>query len=575
MKIHFRYLSTSLFAILLSCAVRAADVDDPVYKAMQDEMDRSMNRLVIENMSRPYFLSYRIEDDQTLTIEARYGALVESQRSSDRYLYVDLRVGNPTVDNTNYVGDWGDLYHMRKDLADEDDYQALRHQIWLYTDQAYKNALENLARKKAFLQSHPARDSILDFSKAEHLDYMDRPAHLAADAAAWESTVKSAAEALRNYRSLQDWKVTYRAVAANKRYISSEGNHHLKGVVIQQLEVSATAQAADGQRLTTFLRFIARDADSPPQGEELIKSVRKMAQDLEAASTAPALDEYSGPVLFSDYAAAQLMMQLFAGQLSLSREVLTPEDWMSQYFSIGKLAERVNRRVFPDFITIIDDPIPADWKGHRLLGHQVVDDQGVPSRTITLVKEGRLVTLPSTRQPSKKVPESNGHARTLINQWTIPAVTDLFVKSDRSLASPQLMAKLRGLARDSGNEYGLLVTLLEDPRISEDYSWMENSQDKPKLLTSPLIMFKVYAKDGRVEPVRGLVFDEVAVRSLRDVAATGKDEQLYGVLQPTLIPQVQYPVSIETPSILIEEMELKSNAVHEPLPLSANPLFEK
>ncbi|HEY3295724.1 MAG TPA: metallopeptidase TldD-related protein [bacterium] len=570
-----RYVSAAVLALTLCGASLAAEVKDPVFKAMQDELDRSVNRLVIEKMSRPYFLSYRIEDNERVEIGARYGALVESQRSKDRYLYVDLRVGDAALDNSNFVGDWGDLYNMRHDLAEEDDYQALRHQIWLSTDKAYKDALENLARKKAFLQTHPAQESLGDFGKADHLEVMDKPYALTADTAAWAASVRQAAAALRAYPALQDWKVTYTATAVTKRYLSSEGSRHMKGAVQQQIEVSATAQAKDGQRLSSFRRFVTRDGENPPQGEDLVKAVQKMSEELTAAVAAPALDEYSGPVLFTDYASAQVISQLFAEQLTLARDVLTPEDWMSQYFSLGKLAERMNRRVMPDFVTITDDPKTAEWKGHRLLGHQVVDDESVPSRTLTLVKEGRLVSLPSTRQPTKKTPESNGHARTLINQWTIPVVTNLFVKTDKPVAAPQMMEKLRRLAKDSGNEYGLLITRLEDERISNEYSWMDDSQDKPKLMTQPLIAYKVYAKDGRMEPVRGLIFDDVTIRSLRDISAMGKDEQVYGMLQPTMLPQVQYPVSIETPSILIEEMEFKANTAHEPLPVSSNPLFEK
>ena len=46
-----------------------------------------------------------------------------------------------------------------------------------------------------------------------------------------------------------------------------------------------------------------------------VGDIRKLAGDLSAASAAPTVDEYSGPVLFSDYAAAQLVSQLFVGQI--------------------------------------------------------------------------------------------------------------------------------------------------------------------------------------------------------------------------------------------------------------------
>ena len=54
------------------------------------------------------------------------------------------------------------------------------------------------------------------------------------------------------------------------------------------------------------------------------------------------------------------------------------------------------------------------------------------------------------------------------------------------------------------------------PEISRQYQWIE-SFDEPSsaLLTGPVITYKVYAGDGRMEPVRGLAFDEVSIRTPR------------------------------------------------------------
>ncbi len=558
-----------LTAILTASLVFAAD--DAVFKAMADELARSMTRLKIDPSPAPYFLSYRVEDHDLLQIHARYGALTESDREQNRYLYAEVRVGDKTFDNTNFLGSWQDVYNIRKSLVEENDYNALRHQIWLVTDEAYKDALENLARKRAYLQTHPVREEIADFSAAPALEHMEAPATLSVDAKAWETTVRAAAAALADFPALADWKVEYEARAANKRYLNSEQSRHLKSYVRQLLEISATTQAADGQRLSGFLRFVTSDVNAPPSGAELMEAVKKLGADLTAAAAAPVLDDYAGPVLFSDYAAAQLISQLFVNELSPVREFVAAEDWMNQMLPAGKLAERLNRRVMPEFVTITDRPDLKEWKGRRLLGYQAVDDEGVASKAITLVDKGRLMALPMGRQPTKRVAESNGHARTLINQWTQPAPTNLFVKADVSLPKKQLVEKLRKLASEFGNEYGLLITQLNERTVADGYSWAEQTQDKPEPLTAPVIAFKVFAKDGRLEPVRGLEFDEATIRSLRDIGAMGKDETLYSILQPSLISQSMYPLAIETPSILIEEMELKSNPAQEPKPISPRP----
>jgi predicted Zn-dependent protease len=559
-----------LFALVSISA--AAESEDPVFRAMQNELDRSIKQLVMKDTQLPYFLSYRVEDVESATIEARYGALTETARQKNRYLYVELRVGDQKLDNSNFVNDWDDIYTMREDLVDEDDYRAIRHKLWLMTDDAYKRALETLSRKRAYLQTHPTQDTLSDFSPAEHLKIMDKPVHLTGDMTLWENAVRTAAKALGESPALQDWKVTCSAIASAKRYVNSEGAQHQKSAVNQILEISASSQAPDGQRLSGFLRYITPTETNPPPGDQLEKDIRKLAGDLSSAALAPSLDEYSGPVLFTDYAAAQLISQLFVGQLGPTREILKAQDWMSRYLpESGKLAGRLNRRVMPDFMTVTDDPSLTTYENNPLLGFQVVDDEGVPSKTITLVKDGRLVSLPSSRQPIKNISGSNGHAMTFENQWTVPVVSNLMVKTSK----PQpLIEKLRQLCKESGSEFGLLITLLEDRRISRDYTWAQPKQEDPVMLTSPMLLYKVYAKDGKIEPVRGLDFDEVSIRSLRDIAALGKDSKSYGILQPAL-RQFQYAISIVTPSILIEEMELKRATDHEPMPMSANPMFEK
>jgi hypothetical protein len=245
----------TIAACVLLCvfAASAAAQDDVLFRAMQDEMGRSMTDLRIEGMDPPYFLSYGLQDVDAVRVEARYGALVRSDVTKARYLYVECRVGDPSFDNTNFVASWQDLNRQRAGVVEEDDYDALRHAIWLTTDDAYKSALEQLAGKQSYIQTHPQKEAIPDFSAVEPFVHMETPVELVVDASAWEDEVRAAAEVLGEYPSLQDWKVTFSAVGSNKRYLNSEGSSHLKGGLFSDIEVAATAQAEDGQRLTNFL----------------------------------------------------------------------------------------------------------------------------------------------------------------------------------------------------------------------------------------------------------------------------------------------------------------------------------
>ena len=130
--------------------------DRALLRALKDEMQRSVTDLKLENQSPPYYLAYRIVDDTKIAIKASYGGLLFSDESRSRNLYIDLRVGNYQLDNSNFLCQTSGSRIIESDriqLPVEDDYFALRQAIWLVTDGTYKRALEKLARKKAYLQN--------------------------------------------------------------------------------------------------------------------------------------------------------------------------------------------------------------------------------------------------------------------------------------------------------------------------------------------------------------------------------------------------------------------------------------
>lgn len=152
--------------------------------------------------------------------------------------------------------------------------------------------------------------------------------------------------------------------------------------------------------------------------------------------------------------AGQFISQLFAHQMTPLKTPIAAEEWMSRYLPDPKLTGRLNRRVFPEFVAVTDEPGAEVCEGVDLIGHVAVDDEGVKCQDITLVEEGQLVMLPTGRQPTKKLTESNGHARTYPNQWTASGVTNLFVRTDKP--KKDLVKELRKLAKDFDSEFGLL-----------------------------------------------------------------------------------------------------------------------
>ena len=120
-------------------------VSDTLLRAMSDELERTMEQLRLEDLEAPYFVAYSVLESRTLALHARLGALDRPQQSRTRRLQVELRVGAREFDDTHFVSGRGDYRSLTALLPVEDDYDALRAEIWALTDRAYKLTLERLA----------------------------------------------------------------------------------------------------------------------------------------------------------------------------------------------------------------------------------------------------------------------------------------------------------------------------------------------------------------------------------------------------------------------------------------------
>ena len=143
--------------LVTALAGPAHAADDVVMKAMHDELDRSMQMLRLEQLEKPYFISYHVQEKTVLDTSATFGGLLAGGVSRVRFLVVQVRVGDYQRDNSNFMTDPPKENGLEENiiLPIDDDYQELRRQIWLATDAAYKSALEILSRKRAALGKPP------------------------------------------------------------------------------------------------------------------------------------------------------------------------------------------------------------------------------------------------------------------------------------------------------------------------------------------------------------------------------------------------------------------------------------
>jgi predicted Zn-dependent protease len=553
-------------------------------------MTRSMSSLRIPNQDRPFYLSYRVRDGQYCDIQAQFGGIIYSTQNHNRDIYVDLRVGAPELDNSNFACQSGGPSAIESDhtnLPLEDDYYALRNSVWLVTDGTYKKALERLSRKNAVIQNRPTKDSLADFSAAPQCTMTEAESRWNVDQNEWETRLAAISKLFQKYPRVYESSVSLHIGSGAQYFLDSQGNRSRRSERQAYIEVLAKTQSDDGDPLEDFIGFYSAAPESLPRMDEIVRSVNAMAETLSMLASLKKEESYSGPVLFTGQAAAELFFQMLGKGVSDPRPPLYENDMISRNANpdnYGRLTGRMGRKVMPDFLSAYDDPNLTRWQGTGLFGGFAIDDQGVKSERVDIVKDGKLTGFCMSRAPVKKIAVSNGHARFNYDNLGsravgMPAV--LVIESRESRGVEELKKNLAATARDFDNKYAILVTRLGAARPRSTFEqymrWFTDapsSGDKP-MLSAPTVCYKIDLATGKAELVRGLDFSSITTRLLRDISAVSKETETYNFLYHDSGGNA-YPMSVIAPAVLIDEMELVGKETKPTkLPILSHPFFKK
>jgi TldD protein len=560
----YQTLLISIAAIVLAMTslAFAQQTGDILFKAMQDELDRSMSQLVMQNLEHPYFISYTIDDVYQLDVHASLGTITNSNPERGRYLSVDLRVGNYSLDNSNFVSGFSGFGADYAPLSIDNNYDAIRNQIYLQTDQAYKDALETVSKKRAYYQTRVVSNRPDDFIKLPANRILEKPEEFDINKTKFEDLVKTASAVFREYPDIISSDLSAQISVGNQYLLNSNGTRALRGDRIYVFELSMSGKAADGQDIVDGDRIICNTLAAVPSVTDLTAWAKSNAEKMRQSIKADTLDDYIGPVIFTSEAAGEFFRQLFVRNITNLPAPTYENEQMAAYMAAaggggGEFAEKLNRRVLPASFTVYDDPTMSKA---GVTGGYAVDDAGNVPQKIVLVENGKLINLPIGTAPTKKIKEPNGHARGAVGKQVSAKPSNLVFESSEKVPYAKLKETLITLCKDVDLPYGLVVKRMSDPNaggsaISVRMSRILMSGGSPDALSAPWEIYKVYP-DGREEAVRGMEFKNVTVRILKDVLGTDDQAFVYNYL---LNNDPEMPSSIVTPSILVEEMELKKS----------------
>ena len=505
-------------AVALGLALNTgAQEKSALMQALGDELKRTMAELRLDQAQRPYFVAYRVVETAATSATASGGGAVNQWQGQNRRLQVELRVGSHALDNTNYFSG-RPAFTPSASLPLSDDYEQLRRRIWLATDAAYKRALDEMAAKKAALQNKTAVEEVADLSTEEPFQAVDEKPDLALETGRVVALANDISAAFQGKAHVFRSEVAAGARRATVTYLNSEGSSFVRHQPLAYVHVTASTQAEDGTDLSDFVAAEARAWEHLPSQEELIARTTRMMATLAELRTAPALERYTGPVLFEGQAAAELVAQVLAPRFIGLRMPVVDNPMFERALEQVRnpFLDKLGARVLARSLSVVDDPAAAaPDDGPPMLGNYMVDDDGVPAARTPLVENGILKTLLTSRNPVPELPNSSGNRR-----GDSPLPSNLLITAKNGLGADELRAELLALVEERGADHGIVVRRIGSPRMAgaDGFMMMAMAMGQGAKVMPLTLAYKVFA-DGREELVGKATLPTFNEAQFKDVIA--------------------------------------------------------
>jgi len=570
-------------------------VTNDIIDAVSEEMNRAMTSLEIPGAPKPYHISYKITEVDVNDAAASLGFTTSKRNRHFVNLEARVRVGSPAFDNGNFAVPGADDIDAVSaiNLPLEATPRIARRAAWLVTDAAYKEALIQLRAKLEARKAGGTKTDIPGWTTEKPVVSEEPVLVLPLETLdELETRAKTLSAVFRDKAHLRDSRVAITSYLERRWYLTTEGTSVTDTRRASGIVIVANGQADDGQLLHQYFLRYGHTAKDLPNDDDLKAEAKRLSDNVLALSKAPVMDRYSGPVLFEGEGAVGFIRATLAPHLGGTPvpEGLNPQD--AKQFG-GELTDKVGLRALSPILSIIDDPTAKEGGGKALIGGYKIDDEGVAAQRVEVVKDGMLKTLLTSRTPSAKGQQSNGHARRTADGGAFHgSATNMFVVGKGAVPRKALEQRLVAAAKSEGQKYGIVIRRFDDAAITSapEFSRRElvamiNGTDQEQPPPS-ILAYKVYP-NGKEELVRGVQLKAVPIRAWKDVTGVSTEITTYNYLAATesqlqlrltggtddgFVPSGGIESGIVTPDLLLKEIDLAGSSAGElPTPVLPQP----
>ncbi len=536
-----------LFCFLGMCglAQSAALPDNMYFKAMRDEMSRTVKKLHRQGVPAPLFIVYKLENLRAASsVEASLGELYPvSQRDDKLNGSVMISIGTNKNDSLGYKHD---SYSPRYAYAPEyynniaKSYDGIRQALWKMTDESYLFAVELYQQKEAYKRTKQEENEtkLPDFMPSKQAHYVEEIQPVEKyDIEQLQKWVKQLSAMGKAYPFLEQFSVRIEPRQRDTYYLNNLGGFYQVSQPAVRVRLFAKFRNTSGYKQDYENEFwwssLGKDAY-----EKLTQQTAQFLKELEPLQQAVKPAPYLGPVLLRPQAAGQFIHNLLVENLQNLNPLLSSRSEVD--ITAGKM-RTPGQRVMAPGITVYDNPqvrlVPGSVENIPLGGFMPVDDEGAAAQKLTLVEAGRLQQLPRTSRPFGAKLSSNGHARFAPQSFPRERLTNVLVEPQVALSDRELEERLLSRCRELGLDYGYI---LYDFPASDDG------------IVSRAV--RVYTTGNKRETVYGLRLANLTTRALRDITAAGNQAKvLWRQTEPSSngLPKQ----SVSSPALLIDELE--------------------
>ena len=527
-----------------------------------------MTELQLDESPPPYFVSYTVREFDGILTTASLGSVASQQRNHRRVVWVDVRVGDYELDNSNWMSQARTSSPFRAlghdlPLPMDDDYDEIRRVLWRATDESYRAALNDWSAKQATLENRTILDEVPDFSREAPLQYERVEKFELLDEIVLAEFAARLSRVFVGHPFIQISKVTLEAMTGKRTFVNSEGTVVRTTWRSCFLTILAHAQAENGREFMDFESAHAEDCvDLDIETVEV--QVASLVQRLQEQLVADELTSYDGPVLFEGQGAAELLNDRLLPRLRAFRTPLRERPDIYP-MSRGSFLDKLGARVLTRSLSVISNPAIKEYEGIPLAASYEVDDEGVRARPVTLIERGMLRSMLTIRDPVDDLVKSTGSNR---GGFFLPS--NVLFLTHGGISVDELRSELLALVEERGLDYGIVVRrlasdVLLDSRDIRGRSF--GSFYRSASGASPVLQaYKVYA-DGREVPVTGVSIVNFNTRMFREILEVSDEVERHDVISDISYlgsgfashSRLTAPplISVIAPSMLFEDITLK------------------